>query len=327
MSKTVEERIHISPLRTVVLTALTLVAFASNSVLTRLALGDGAIDAASYTTIRIITGSLTLLVISSWVHRGKSRPASAGAPWTTGVVLFLYAVPFSFAYLSLTAGTGALILFGAVQLTMMIAALRGGERPHLLQWLGLGMALAGLVYLVLPGLGAPSPAGAALMALAGVAWGRYSLIGRGGADPLQQTTGAFVRALPFVLIVSLLAFQQAHVSTAGVLLASASGALASGVGYTVWYTALSGLTATRAAIVQLLVPILAALGGVMFIGESITLRLIVSAVIVLGGVALALLGRERTQHGLLLDTLLEDVTPESLHEPIDTGDSVGREAW
>jgi drug/metabolite transporter (DMT)-like permease len=208
-------------------------------------------------------------------------------------MLFLYAVPFSFAYTRLNTGTGALILFGCVQLTMMIAGLWSGERPHSLQWLGLSLAIGGLVYLVFPGLEAPSFAGAVLMALAGFSWGVYSLRGRGAANPLAQTTNSFVRTVPLVLAVSVVTLSQFHVQREGVLLAVASGSLASGLGYVVWYEALRGLTVTRAAVVQLLVPILAALGGVIFLAEAISWRLALSGVIVLGGIALALLGRER----------------------------------
>ena len=208
-------------------------------------------------------------------------------------MLFLYAVPFSFAYTRLTTGTGALILFGCVQVTMMSAALWTGERPHSLQWLGLGLALVGLVYLMSPGLAAPPVASAALMALAGFSWGVYSLRGRGAASPLAQTTRNFVGAVPMVLGVSLVALPYFHVERDGALLAVASGTLASGFGYVMWYLALRGLTATRAAVVQLAVPILAAAGGVIFLKEIISGRLVISAVLVLGGIALALFGRGR----------------------------------
>ena len=208
-------------------------------------------------------------------------------------MLFLYAVPFSFAYTRLSTGTGALILFGCVQLTMMSVALWSGERPHPLQWLGLATALGGLVYLVLPGIEAPSFAGALLMAVAGFSWGVYSLRGRGTANPLAQTTSNFVRSIPFVIAVSLVTLPSFHAESRGIVLAIASGALASGVGYVVWYEALRGLTSTRAAVVQLLVPILAALGGVVFLAEAISGRLVLSGVLVLGGIGLALAGRER----------------------------------
>lgn len=272
-------------MRTIWYTALALVAFAANSVLCRIALSHATIDAATFSTIRLTAGAATLLLVTAWTRKGASQVEGS---WISAGMLFLYAVPFSFAYTRLNAGTGALILFGCVQLTMMIAALWSGERPHPLQWFGLSLALGGLVYLVLPGLEAPSFAGAALMALAGFSWGVYSLRGRSAANPLAQTTNNFVRSVPLVLAVSLLTLPRFYVQRQGVLLAVASGALASGLGYVVWYRALQGLTATRAAVVQLLVPILAALGGVTLLGEATSWRLALSAVIVLGGIALAL---------------------------------------
>jgi drug/metabolite transporter (DMT)-like permease len=208
-------------------------------------------------------------------------------------MLFLYAIPFSFAYTRLSTGTGALILFGCVQLTMMGVALWSGERPHPLQWLGLATAFGGLVYLVLPGIEAPSLVGAMLMAVAGFSWGVYSLRGRTTADPLAQTTSNFVRSIPFVVAVSVITLPAFHAEREGVVLAIASGALASGLGYVVWYEALRALTSTRAAVVQLLVPILAAMGGVLFLAEAVSTRLVLSGVLVLGGIAVALAGRER----------------------------------
>jgi drug/metabolite transporter (DMT)-like permease len=286
-------------MRTVLYTALALVAFAANSVLCRIALRHDTIDAATFSTVRLTAGAVTLLLLSGWT-RQRAAPAtssrSTNSSWKSAGMLFLYAVPFSFAYTRLSTGTGALILFGCVQVTMMISALLSGERPHPLQWLGLTLALAGLVYLVLPGIEAPSFVGAALMALAGFSWGVYSLRGRSAVNPLQQTTDNFLRTVPLVLAVSLLARSQFHVQRAGILLAIASGALASALGYVVWYAALRGLTATRAAAVQLLVPILAALGGVVFLAEAISARLVLSAVMVLGGIALTLIGRERLSH-------------------------------
>ena len=280
-------------MRTVSFTILALVAFAANSVLGRVALRDGAIDAASFSTIRLIGGAATLMFVSTWTPKGAVR---ATGSWTSAIMLFLYAVPFSFAYTQLSTGTGALILFGCVQVTMMSAALWAGERPHVLQWIGMGLALAGLVYLMLPGLEAPPLAGAGLMALAGCAWGCYSLLGRGSRNPLTQTTGNFVRSVPLVLIVSLIAFPQLHVERAGALFAAASGTFASGLGYTVWYVALRGLTATRASVVQLAVPVLASTAGVIFLAESISARLLISSGLVLGGIALALAGRIRQSH-------------------------------
>ncbi len=276
--------------RTLALTALAMVAFAGNSVLCRMALGRASIDAASFSTLRLASGAVALVLIMAATRGGALR---AEGSWMSATMLFLYAVPFSFAYVSLSTGTGALILFGAVQVTMILSALRTGERPDPRQWLGLALALAGLFYLVLPGLAAPSPLGSVLMALAGFSWGIYSLRGRGGSNPLAQTTGNFCRSVPLALAVSAIALRSTQIELAGVLLAIASGALASGVGYVIWYAALRGLSSTRAAIVQLSVPVLAAAGGVIFLAETISLRLALSAVLVLGGVALALAGSEQ----------------------------------
>lgn len=211
--------------------------------------------------------------------------------WISAAFLFLYAITFSFAYLSLTAGTGALILFGSVQITMIIAALSSGERPHILEWIGLFLALGGLIYLVFPGLAAPSPLGSALMAIAGIAWGFYSIRGRGSNNPLAATAGNFVYAIPMILLIRLVSLSNIHVSTNGILLATLSGALASGMGYVIWYAALRGLTTIRAAIVQLSVPVIAAWSGVIFLAENISLRLLVAGVFILGGIALAVFSR------------------------------------
>jgi drug/metabolite transporter (DMT)-like permease len=271
---------------------LALLAFAMNSVLCRLALGGAAIDAASFSTARLGSGAAMLLLLTA-VSKGE-RTLSLRGNWISATLLFLYAVAFSLAYLSLSAGAGALILFGSVQATMLLTALRAGERPRLLELAGLCIAIAGLVYLVSPGLAAPSPQSSALMAVAGISWGFYSLRGRKALDPLADTTGNFVRALPLAIMVSLLMFSQRHISTKGLLLAVLSGAVTSGLGYVVWYIALRGLTATRAATVQLAVPALAALGGVLLLSEVITIRLLAAASMILGGVGLALLSRQRS---------------------------------
>lgn len=274
-------------------TGLALVAFAANSVLCRLALGRAAIDAASFTSIRLASGAGVLLLIAAAVN--KRSPAFGRRNAASALLLFLYAAAFSFAYTGLGAGTGALLLFGSVQATMLLFALRSGERPHVLEWLGLALALGGLVYLVFPGLrSAPPLLSSALMCAAGISWGLYSLRGRGATNPLDETTRNFVLALPLAFIVNLLTLRDAHVSRVGVILAVLSGALASGVGYVVWYAALRGLTATRAATVQLAVPVLAAAGGVLFLSERISLRLLLAGVVILGGVGLALLGRSQS---------------------------------
>jgi drug/metabolite transporter (DMT)-like permease len=276
---------------TVLYTSLAMVAFASNSLLNRLALGQGSIDAVSYTAIRLIAGAMTLWLIS-FFQRRDTGPSVRGN-WISAAMLFLYAIAFSFAYLSLSAGTGALILFGSVQITMIFVALRSGERPHLLEWLGIVLAIAGLVYLVIPGLRAPSPLGSGLMMMAGVAWGVYSLRGRGSDSPLADTAGNFIRAAPLIIALRLFTLHDLHLTQSGILLAVLSGAIASGLGYVIWYTALRGLSATRAAVVQLSVPVLAAWGGVVLLGEDISLRLLLAAALILGGIALAITGRDK----------------------------------
>lgn len=213
--------------------------------------------------------------------------------WTSAAMLFLYAISFSLAYLSLSVGTGALLLFGSVQMTMIVASLRSGDWPHPVEWAGIALAFWGLVYLVLPGLEAPSILGSALMVVAGVAWGVYSLRGRGSGSPLGDTTGNFIRAVPLILLILLPSRNGVQLSRTGILLALLSGALASGLGYVIWYAALAGLTATRAAIVQLTVPILAAWGGVVVLAEEISLRLILAGVLILGGITLAIAGRHK----------------------------------
>ncbi|HZH89692.1 MAG TPA: DMT family transporter [Pyrinomonadaceae bacterium] len=282
-------------MKTPALTLLALLAFAANSVLCRLALGGATIDAASFTSVRLVSGACMLLFINALVN--KNLPSlRRGVKSGSALLLFLYAAGFSFAYTGLTTGAGALILFGSVQATMLLFALGSGERPRPAEWAGLLLAVGGLVYLVFPGLAAPPPSSSAFMAAAGISWGLYSLGGRGARDPLADTTGNFVLALPLALVVNLLASADAHISLKGVVLAVLSGALASGVGYVVWYAALRGLTATRAATVQLPVPVLAAVGGVIFMSEKISLRLVVAAAVILGGVALALSARAQPAH-------------------------------
>lgn len=277
--------------QTATLTAVAMIAFAANSLLCRMALGAGLIDAGSFASLRTVAGALMLAVLLAW--RGNLQSAFGANHWRTGAMLFTYMVFFTFAYRSLSAGTGALILFGAVQLTMFVAAMRSGEAFSPISWGGLALAIAGLIYLVSPGLTAPDLLGALLMAVAGIAWGLYSLLGRSATDPLTATAGAFIAALPAVLAVSAAAgaLNGFHIETTGALLAITSGAVASGLGYVIWYAALRGLTAARAAIVQLSVPVIAAFGGIVFIGEDVTLRLIVASIATLGGVAIVLAQR------------------------------------
>ncbi len=250
-----------------------------------------------FTLVRIASGAAVLGLIYA-VKWGR-RPVTAGIrraaaiPWLSAILLFLYAAPFSFAYVSLGAGTGALILFACVQATMLAGATMAGERFRWPEAAGLLIALGGLTYLVLPGLTAPSPVGSALMAIAGIAWGLYSLRGRDSANPVADTTGNFALAFPLAALLCAAMLKSAHMSARGFLLAAASGAFASGLGYAAWYAALRGLTRIRAATVQLTVPVLAAVAGVVLIGETVTLRLVLSAILILGGVGLALAGRAR----------------------------------
>ena len=265
-----------------------MLAFAANSLLCRLALGQQLIDAASFTAVRVISGAVTLglIMLPRWRVTGRAK-----VDWRSTAMLFTYMAFFSFAYLSLSAGTGALILFGAVQLTMFIAALRGGDQFPLLSWVGLVLAVFGLVYLVSPGLTAPNPLGAMLMAIAGIAWGFYSLLGRNVSNALEATANNFIYSVPLVIIVSLLFMNELHGSKSGLFLAVASGAITSGLGYVIWYSALRGLTATRAATVQLSVPVIAAFGGVLLLSEPVTPRLAVASVATLGGIWIVLAQR------------------------------------
>jgi drug/metabolite transporter (DMT)-like permease len=288
-------------------------AFAGNSLLCRLALKQTTIDAASFTFVRIISGAIALWLIvefrrrlivdrtaSPLVERSpNSSPVTrhsllpqAGS-WPSALALFAYAAAFSFAYISLSAGTGALLLFGAVQATMIIWGLRKGERLRMRQCVGLAFALGGLVVLLFPGLSAPPVGGAILMLGAGVAWGIYSLHGKAAGDPASATAGNFLRAVPLAAVLSIALLPWARLDSAGIGYAILSGAIASGVGYAIWYTALLGLKAASAATVQLSVPVLAAVGGIIFLGESITLRFLFAAVAVLGGIALVVVEKRR----------------------------------
>jgi drug/metabolite transporter (DMT)-like permease len=280
-------------------TAFALVAFAFNSILCRLALQTNEIDAVSFTVVRIVSGVAALLVISLLVGQ-EVRKKLGGNP-LSAFFLFAYAVCFSFAYVSLTIATGALILFGSVQLTMIVAALFAGERPKIVEWIGLLVALGGLVYLVFPGLAAPPLLSSLLMASAGVAWGFYTLRGRGSANPLADTTGNFVYASFMIILVSVPFLAKIHWTQKGIILAVLSGAIASGMGYAVWYAALKYHTAARAALLQLAVPVLTAAGGVIFLSEEIASRLIIATLLILGGIALAIFGKIKPA-GKLIET-------------------------
>lgn len=267
-----------------------MVAFAANSLLCRLALGEELIDPASFTSIRVASGAL---VLSGLVALRPSAGAEWRFDWRAVGALFGYMAFFSFAYLSLGAGTGALILFGSVQMTMFAFALRAGEYFPTISWMGLGIAIAGLVYLVSPGLTAPSVFGSALMVVAGICWGVYSLRGKEAADPLRATAANFSFCVPLVAIVSVIFLGDFSANLSGVALAVASGAIASGMGYAVWYAALSDLSASRAATVQLTVPVIAAIGGILILSEELTLRLLISSAATLGGVAIVLAQRAK----------------------------------
>ncbi len=284
------------------LTTFALVAFAFNSILCRLALGTNAIDASSFTAVRLVSGAITLLIIFSIFSKNKTENIKRGN-WISAFFLFGYAICFSFAYIGLTTATGALILFGMVQATMIISALISGERPKILEWIGLIFALGGLVYLVFPGLESPPLINSILMAFAGIAWGFYTLRGKSSENPLADTTGNFVRTIPFVILASLPFIYQINLSLKGILFAILSGAIASGIGYSVWYAALKYHTATRAAILQLSVPVLAAIGGLIFLSEIVSIRLILASSLILGGISLVILAKKVGTVGTSVGTL------------------------
>ena len=278
--------------RVAVLTTITLVAFAANSLLCRMALAPDLIDPVAFTVVRLGSGVAVLVPLSALMSEPRPEGRPAGS-WRSGLALFTYAMAFSLAYVSLETGMGALILFGSVQATMIGAGLWQGERPTLREWMGLIVAMAGLVYLVLPGITAPDPAGAALMIASGVGWGVYSLRGKDRTAPIAATAGNFARALPLAAAGFFIAWGTLHTSPRGVALAATSGAVTSGLGYVIWYITLRDLTATRAAIVQLAVPVIAAAGGIAVLAEEPTVRLAISSVMILGGVGGAILSRDR----------------------------------
>ena len=275
--------------RILILTLLAMIAFASNSLLCRLALKQTGIDAASFTFIRIFSGAGALWLImkmrrATWKEEGS---------WSSALALFIYAAAFSFAYLDLSAGTGALLLFGAVQATMILWGFRKGERLDAIQMVGLIFAVTGLVVLMFPGLSAPPLLGSILMLGAGVAWGIYSLRGKGEKNPVSVTGGNFVRAVPFAAAACIISVPWIHVDPAGVSYAMISGAITSGLGYVIWYSALPGLKAASAATVQLSVPVLAATGGILLLAEPLTLRYLLASIAILGGIALVVLEKNR----------------------------------
>jgi len=271
------------------LTAFALIAFAANSVLCRLALGSGTIDAASFTGIRLFSGAIALFIILS--IKSSNKDLSSKGSWAASFALFLYAITFSYAYLLVDTGTGALILFGSVQISMILMSLISGTRLHLSEWSGVIIAFSGFVYLIVPSITTPSINGFILMTISGISWGVYTLMGRSSKNPLMDTTFNFLRTIPLVVLLALYAMQNIHFSSEGVILALLSGGITSGVGYTVWYIVLRDLSSTQAAVIQLSVPVIAAIGGVVFVAEVITSRLIISTAVVLSGILMVLLGQ------------------------------------
>ncbi|MBI1244955.1 MAG: EamA family transporter [Alphaproteobacteria bacterium] len=273
---------------TFLLTCIALIAFAANSLLARAALAGGTIDPASYTAIRLISGAAILVGVVAYRGHEAAVRARTGS-WISAVAIFIYAIAFSLAYGRLGAATGAVILFASVQGTMVIWGALRADRPKPRELAGLLVAFAALVWLLLPRLDSPDPVGSALMALAGVAWGIYSLGGRGTADPVDATAGNFVRAALLCIPLAFAPFTFGYTDTHGIVLAVLSGAVTSGLGYVIWYRALPRLSTTQAAAVQLAVPVIAAFGGVALLGESLTTRLVLASAGILGGLALATL--------------------------------------
>ena len=288
-------------IRILLLTSLALCFFAANSVLCRMALSDSNIDAYSFSIIRLTSGAVALVILFSLRHLSvQTRPnkklihtiAHSGS-WLGGLSLSVYAFCFSWAYLSLETGTGALLLFGAVQVTLIATSLWRGQTLRFMEWLGLFIAFSGLVFLVLPNLQTPAWKALIAMTLSGLAWGIYTYLGQRAESPLRATMGNFIKALPFCILILIVTIQQSYVTVEGIYLALLSGALASGVGYAIWYSALTNLSAMQAGVVQLLVPILAAIGGALFVMEPITLRLAIAAVWVLGGIFIVLMAKNK----------------------------------
>ncbi len=277
--------------RTFLFTLIAMVAFAANSLLARPALGDGTIDAAGYTVIRLVSGAVFLFLLTRF---RTQAPVQAGrGSWLAALALFVYALAFSFAYLALGAATGALILFSSVQATMIIYSLIRGEHPSRWEMAGFVVSFVAFVYLILPGVGKPDLVGSVLMIVSGVAWGFYTLIGRGSVDPLADTTGNFMRAAVYCVPPAVYAYFSGYFAVTGVVLALVSGAIASGAGYAIWYRALPGLSAFQAALVQLSVPVIAAIGAASLLGEAVTLRFGLTSLCLLGGIAIATVMRQK----------------------------------
>lgn len=269
---------------------IALLAFAGNSVLCRLALGEQTIDAASFTSIRLLSGAIFLLILVR-VKDNTTVSIKKGS-WSSALSLFLYAAMFSFAYISLDTGTGALILFGFVQLTMIIYSFIKGKKLILVEWLGLGIAFSGLLVLLLPGAAAPSLTGFTLMAISGIAWAAYTIEGRESKTPLQDTATNFLKTLPIVALMVLITAQQAQLSYQGIILAVISGAITSGLGYAIWYAVLKNITVIQASTSQLLVPIIASIFGIVFADEVVTNKLLIASLLVLGGILVLTIGKQ-----------------------------------
>ncbi len=279
------------------LTALAMVAFAGNSIICRLALADGTIDPASFTVIRLVAGALTLIAILAL--RTNLNAVRRSGSWRSAVTLFVYAIAFSLAYVQLNTASGALVLFGTAQATMIVAALLSGERPIAAEYAGWLAAVGGFVWLLLPGATTPPLGGALLMAVAGVGWGLYSLYGRGEPAPLAGTAGNFLRVMLPTALLALAALTHIDISSRGVFLAALSGSVTTGIGYVIWYAALPRLSSLQAALVQLSVPAIAALGGILFVAEALPARVVVAGLLITGGICIAIAGRYRhTQQGI-----------------------------
>ncbi len=276
---------YVSRVRTLALTSAALVGFASNSLLTRAALATHELDPATFTLVRVLAGAVTIVVLVAL----RGRPATERGSWSSAAALAGYAIFFTLAYNRINASVGALVLFGAVQTTMMSVGLVRGERLGAIDWIGVALAIAGLLVFAVPGVTAPDPLGTAMMAIGGACWGVYSLAGQRARDPLAETAGNFIRALIPIAVFAAVSLPSRHVTTPGVLLAVVSGSLASGVAYTIWYAVLPAVAAWRAAIVQTGTPLLTAIAAIVFLDETFTVRLLIASALVITGVLLTVL--------------------------------------
>ena len=283
--------------KTLALSAAALIAFAGNSVLCRLALSNGDIDPVSFTVIRLVSGAITLLVLLRLTSKASNEKASPAGfnllSWAPSLMLFAYAALFSFAYISLDTGVGALILFGFVQVTMLLINLARGNRLSAFEFLGLIIACSGLVFLVYPELSKPSIVGFIMMSIAGIAWGIYTLLGQGSKNPLADTSSNFSRSLVFAALLLIPFISQLETTQTALVLAIASGAITSGIGYAIWYAVLPNLSTSQAGVMQLLVPIIAAIGGVVFAQEAFSMRLAIASALTLGGILLVLIAKQK----------------------------------